>query len=149
MAESEMAAVKVEIFPDRALAVQGIELRHHPHEATGLSGMRHHVHAGNRHVTAGREGARGADTDGCGFAGAIRTEQPEQLAARNGEIDSLHRLNRRLAGIGLDQFLNVDNQICWCAHGSPRSSKVVVPQTVDISLPNPAESDKELRFKIR
>src|ERR1035438_4920024 len=123
MAESEIAAVKVEIFPDRALAVQGIELRNHPHEATGLSGMRHHVHAGNRHLTAGREGAGGADTDGRGFAGAIRAQQPEHLAARNGEIDSLHRLNRRFTGIGLDQSLNVDDQIYWRAHGSPRSSK--------------------------
>jgi hypothetical protein len=100
-------------------------------------------------LTAGRKGTSGANANGRGFAGAIRTEQPEQLAARNGEIDSLHRLNRRLTGIGLDQLLNVDNQIYWRAHGSPLLSKVVGPQTADSSLPNPAESDKELRFEIR
>src|SRR5208337_923990 len=122
MAESEVAAVKIEVFPDRALPVQGVELRHHSHEAPGFRRMHYHVHACNRYSAAGGKSATGADTNGRGFPSPIRTKQSEQLSAGDGEIDSLHRLNRCLAGIRLDQFSNVDNQVCWRAHGSPLSS---------------------------
>src|SRR5580704_9240182 len=109
MAEPKIAAVKIQVLPNRALPVQGVELRHHSHEPSGFGRMSNDVHGCNRYLAAGGKRAGGANTDGRGFAGAIRTEQAEQLSAGNGEVDSLHRLNRRLARIRLYQSLNVDN----------------------------------------
>ena len=80
MTESEVAAVEVHVLENRALPVEGVELRHHSHEAARLGGMCDHINAGDRDLAAGGQCARGANANGRRFARAIRAEQAEELA---------------------------------------------------------------------
>ena len=70
-----IAAVKIDVLPDCALAVERIELRDHAHEAAGLRRMRKHIDAGNGYAAGCGKRAGGAHTDGRGFAGSIRAQQ--------------------------------------------------------------------------
>src|SRR5581483_1266819 len=49
--KTEVATMEVNIFPDRALTIQGVVLRYHAHVASGASGSGHYIKAGNAYCT--------------------------------------------------------------------------------------------------
>ena len=106
---SEVTAMKVQVLVHGALPVEGVELRHDAHVATGLGRMFDHVDAGDGDAARGGQRTRGAHADGGALAGSVRTEQAEQFSALDREVDAFDGLDRRLAGIGLYQLLDVDN----------------------------------------
>ena len=108
---AEVAAVEVDVLPDGALAVEGIELGDDAHVAAGLGGMLDDVDSGDGDLARSGQRAGGADADGGAFARAVGAEQTEELAAPDREVDALDGLDRDLAGIGLHELLNVDDGV--------------------------------------
>src|SRR5271157_376939 len=117
--DSKVAAMEVEILPNRALTIEGVELGDHAHEAPRFRRVFHNIDAGDGHPPRGGQGARGTHADGGAFACSVGPEQAEQLAALDGEVDALDGFDRRLAGIGLDELLDVDDRVAGHVYGSP------------------------------
>src|SRR5271166_5640126 len=132
MRNPELPAMKVQVLPHRALAVEGVELRYYAHVAARLGRVFHHVDACDGDPARSGQRARRTHADGGALAGTIRPQQAEQLAAFHHQVDALHRLDRRLARIGLFQLLNIDNRVGRTGHGAPLVSLVITPETVSV-----------------
>jgi len=117
VAEPEVSAMEVDVFPNCALPVERVVLWHDAHVASGLSRMRDHVDARDSNFARSGKRARGADADRRRFAGSVRSEKTEELSRVHEQIDALDGFNRHLAGVGLEQLFDSDDgEICG-VHG--------------------------------
>ena len=81
---------KAEVLRCRELAEERHALGDDPDLTLHLNGMAEQIHAENAdEAGAGREQA-GEHFDGGGFAGAVRTEKAEELAALHGEVERVN-----------------------------------------------------------
>jgi hypothetical protein len=87
--EAKVEAVKVDVFEDRAGAVERVVLRHDADEATGDRRGLDDVDSRNTDTTRGGQSASGADADSGGFSGAVGAEKTEELALADAEIDTV------------------------------------------------------------
>lgn len=62
----------------------------------------HNIDSGDANDTACWESSRGADADGCSLSGTIWTEQAEDLALTNLEVDAIQGHDPLLAFVDLD-----------------------------------------------
>ena len=69
------------------------------------------IAVGNGDAAGGRQRSRGADTDRRGLAGAIWTEQAENVAFGNRDVNAVYGRDPFLRLIYLCQCLNRDNRI--------------------------------------
>ncbi len=107
--EAEVEAVEVDVFEDGAGAVEGVVLRDDADVAAGYGGGCDDVDAGDADRAGGGQGAGGADADGGGFAGAVGTEQAEELALANAEVDAVDGDDSLFSFIDLEKCFNLDN----------------------------------------
>ncbi len=90
---AEEPAVVVEVLPDRQRAVEGVRLRYHADERLGLGGVLPHVDPADEGSTRGRHDPGGEHAGGSGLAGAVRSEQAEDLAAVHGQVELIDGLD--------------------------------------------------------
>src|SRR6185312_14664120 len=109
-AEPEVLAVEVEVLKNGQRTVERVVLRHHADASPGQRRMRDHVDSGNANLAAGGQRARGADSDGGGFARSVWTEQAKQFARLDCQVNAVHRLNRlRLVAIDFGEAGDVND----------------------------------------
>ena len=82
--------MKVEIFENRERSIEGVVLRDHADVAPCGRRPGNHVHSRDRHLAAGRQGARGGNADGGCFSRPIRPQQAEDLALLDGKVDAIY-----------------------------------------------------------
>ena len=86
------------------------------------------VEPGNARGPAGWREQRGQDLDGRRFAGAVGTEQAEQLARRDAEADAVHRAGGLFGfAVDLDQVTHLDDRCV--VHPSSRKEPFSQVQT--------------------
>ena len=106
--DAVIAGLKIE---QRARAEEGIDvelLRHHADRQPAGAGVGVEIVVPNFHVAGALHHQPGQNVDQRRFAGAVRAEQAEERATRDGEIDALERRLGRpqlAGGVGLDQTL--------------------------------------------
>jgi len=107
--ESEVKAVEMDILVDGTGAVEGIELGHDAHGSPSERRGRNYIDAGDEYSSGGGESSSGANTDGCGLAGAVWTKKSVQFSLSNAEFDSVDRHNTLFAFVDLTKAFNLDN----------------------------------------
>src|ERR671935_790555 len=88
--DAPQAGVELEVAATRQRAVDDRVLEDDAADGAGLPRLRGDVETGQLRRAAGRCDRRGEHPDGGRLAGAVRAEQPEDLAGRDVEIDALH-----------------------------------------------------------
>src|SRR5262249_9127826 len=83
--------VEVHVLFDRKVAVEAETLRHITNAVFDGVGVVRHLISGDGHLSFGRVHQTCHHPGRCGFAGAIRADQAEHLAARNFEVEMVHR----------------------------------------------------------
>ena len=78
-------------------------MRDHPYIAPRRRRPCDHVYSGNRHLAAGGQSAGGCDADGGRLSGSIRSQQAEDLALLNREVDAIDSNHALLFLIDLGQ----------------------------------------------
>ena len=89
--ETEEAAVVVEVLPDGQRAVERVRLRDDADPALGRSGVGADVDPGDERAAACRDDGGRQHPDRGRFAGAVRPEQPEELAAADLDVEPVDR----------------------------------------------------------
>jgi len=110
VAHAEIAAVKIEVLKDGQRTVEGVELWHHTDLAARMGRVLNDIDAVNAHRSGGGQGARGADTDGGGFACPVGPQQTENLALLQLHVDAVHGNYAELGFIDLCQCFDLDYQ---------------------------------------
>ena len=108
---AEETAVVVEVLPHGQRAVECVRLR--DDTDAPLYGCRvvSHVQAGDQRPPARRHDDRGQHPDRRRLAGAVRAEQPEELAAAHLEVEAVHRDHGLVtAPVDLPQLLGPDRR---------------------------------------
>ena len=77
---AEEAAVEVEVLPHVERAVEGVGLGHDADQPLGLGRVAHDVDAADEAPARGGDDPGGEHPGGGGLAGAVRSEQAEDLA---------------------------------------------------------------------
>src|SRR5581483_4173918 len=114
---AEVAAVEVEVLPHGQRAVERVELRDDADAALHRGRMLAHVHAGDERAASRRDDGRRQHPDRRRLAGAIRAEQPEELAAPDFEVEPVDGEDRIAAGSeGLAELLRPDRRVVGCGH---------------------------------
>ena len=103
--------MKVDVLKDAARAIERVVLRHDADGAAGECRRPNDVHAVDHGNASRWQSARGADADGGGFAGAVRSEQAEQLPLVDVEIDPVDSGHLGLAVVDLFQTLKRNDQL--------------------------------------
>ncbi len=106
LAQAVQPALQVQHLPPGLLAVDRGVLQGHPDPQPDVTGLGHHVEAGDRRRSRRRRDQRAEHLDRRGLAGAVRTEEPVDLAVADGEVDAGDRVvvAERLAQVpGLDR----------------------------------------------
>jgi hypothetical protein len=106
--EAKVKAVKVDVFEDRAGAVERVVLRHDPDKAPGDRRGLDNVDSCDADTTRGGQSASGADADGSGFPGAVGAEKTEEFALADAEIDAVDGDNSLLAVIDFLEGFDLD-----------------------------------------
>lgn len=103
--------LQVEELARREERVQHQLLRNNSDRRPGLPGAFVDVVTPDLHVAGTLDDQPGQDVDEGGLAGPVRAEQPEERAARDGQVDALERVLRlglTACAIGLGQSLDLD-----------------------------------------
>ena len=119
-----------EVLAPGEVLVHGRVLAGEADDAAQLLGLLDRVEAGHRGVTRVRAQQRGDDAHGGGLAGAVRAEQAQHAALRDGQVKAVQRAHLVLArAIDLDEALGFDDVHAF----DPRDS-VVGPPTVNPTI---------------
>src|SRR5262249_3720064 len=90
-ANAEVGRVELEVLDDVQAAVRIRTLRHDPDAPPHAHGVGAYVRSADQRGARGRPNARRENADGRGLARAVRTEQPEEFAFVDVEIEALER----------------------------------------------------------
>ena len=116
--ESEVAAVKEDVFGDGAGAVERVVLRDDADLLAGAGRFGDNVDAGDADPAGGGQGARGADRDGGCFAGAVGAEQTVDFAGIHLEVEAIDGGNSVFADVDFLEPCDFDNhQLCTSPAG--------------------------------
>ena len=103
----EVEAMKINIFEDRARAIERVVLWHDP-DRTARHGRRFdNINPSNTRPARRRQSPGGADADRRRLARPVRSEQAKEFALPNAEIDAIDGDHALLAVIDLLQTLNL------------------------------------------
>ena len=89
LVEPEIAAVVVEVLPDREAAVERVGLRDHADRLFGQGRLGDHIDAAHAGAAGARHDARREHADGGRLAGAVGAEQAEDLAGGDRQVERL------------------------------------------------------------
>jgi hypothetical protein len=107
--EAEVQAMEMDVFVDRAGAIEGIELRHNAHVSAGQSRGTDYVDAGDVDRAGGGQNTRRADTDCRRLARAIWAEQTIQLTFADTKFNAIHGDDALFALVDFTKTLHLDN----------------------------------------
>ena len=104
VAQTEVARLDPERFANGEKRIENELLRHDPEEPPGPAIIGDHVVTEHSRRAAVSAGEPGDDRDQRGLAGAVGTEQPEEFALLDEQIDAGQRLHRAKAARDIDDF---------------------------------------------
>jgi hypothetical protein len=107
--KSEVDAMEIDVFEDRARTVERVVLRHNADTASCLGRRSDHINPGDTNPAGAWQRAGRADADRRRLACAVRSEQAEELALPNAEIDAINGDHALLAVVDLFETLNLHN----------------------------------------
>ena len=108
-AQAEDVPVMAEIFQNGQFFVETRGLKDNADLAPDRIALRHHIAVEHPHL-AGLGRQQGAEnSEEGGFAATIRTEEPENFAAVDGQV---HRIERDAVAIAVGQFRNRNDRLC-------------------------------------
>ena len=117
-AQAEEPATELQVLGHGQLHVERVVLGHHADPALHADRVGDHVHARHPCLTARRQDQRGEHADGGGLARAVRSQQPEELAGADGQVDAAHRGHVPARGlIGLAQVFGAYREPGRIRHG--------------------------------
>jgi hypothetical protein len=129
-AQAEQTAVVVEVFPAGELPVERVLLGHNAEQLLGQGRMGDHVDAAHEGGSRRRDHPGGEHAGGGRLAGAVRAEEPKDLAPPDPQLEVVDRLEVG-SRIDLGQPLGSDDLVDRTDHGrtSPRSPNMRPGQT--------------------
>src|SRR5262245_23875014 len=99
--------MEVEVLPDAERAIECVRLRYDADHLLRRHGVPHDVDAPDVRAAARRDDARREHAGGGRLPGAVRTEQPEDLAGAHGEVEAVDRAD--VARVDLGQGVSTDD----------------------------------------
>ena len=106
---AKQAAAERNGFPHRHERIDGELLRHEPDHRTGGAVVGNDIVPIHAHAPGGRRHDSADDADQRCLSGAVRAEQPENLAPPNFEVNVLQRLEA--GGVGLGEALDGNDRL--------------------------------------
>src|SRR5271170_2237133 len=108
-AETEIAAMEEEVLKDAERSVEGVVLRHHADVPPRQRRLRANISARAPHPARRWQRAGRADADGGCLARALWSEQAENLALLDRQIDAVHSNHPLLVLVNLGQARNLND----------------------------------------